>query len=420
MFGFKPKLTPGIVPQQEQGLNGLPKMSGRNKLDIMGAMLRDLDWTSGGGHGRSARGRVDSDLQRMAKEGERKKKLEAALKLAKGDPLMMAAARIDPGRVAGRHIDNAMVNPLQARAADRADLLAQNTIDNTQFSQGMATDRFEYGKTRDAVGDERYADEQTYNRGQDGRMWDWREEEAIRNQRNADRSFDVAQTKAAQTDLGKTPIHMTGPSGEPMIGVLSQGKIVPVEVPGQARLVAPGELASVKSQGRARGKAYGDAQAGLPNAIAGAKDTMRTIDTLRNHAGAEDALGRIDSLKPDLFMSDSGVSFRDERDKLQGQVFLQGYQQLKGAGVITDFEGGKAESSLLAAKRARTQKQFNAAMDDFQGIVARGMARQYERAGQDVPPDIQRLAGQYRDMPFTGQPMAGGGNAQDPLGLFNE
>lgn len=388
------------------------------QMGMLGGLLTDF---SGNTHGAfAAQQGVVQQRTQQAQSQQRQRQLLAEMKAAGVSPQMMLAAKLNPNAAGGALATNGTRQIKQhgnklgvvggnghfqtfdmgASAADQnatlghqVDMRGQDiTKQNNLANQGLGQ-----GKLDELIRSNQAGEGLTQFSNDTGRM-------------NAVTNREKAQFAAANptSDLGKNPLYMTDAEGNLQVGQLGNGQIVQAKTPEGMKLLSPYEKSMQMSQGRVSGKAVGDAAAGLPNAIAGARDTLDTLRMVRNHSGMADALGPIDSLKPPILQSKDAIGFNAAADQIQGQTFLQGYQQLKGAGVITDFEGGKAEDSLARLNRSQTPEQYKAALDDFQGIVARGMARQYERAGQPVPDDVAQIVENY------GRRESGGNSALTP------
>lgn len=408
-----------------------PEMSLADKLNIIGGGLRDLDPLGRGGNMQAAHGQVNGRLAQLQKDMDVRRQIDLMKQATQGmNPQQQALAMANPQAFTSRQINNQFQDPLAVRSSERQDALAESTINNTNFNQGMATDKFEYQQGRDGVMDGRYANEWEYRQDRDD-VGDqqWQQAFDYRGNQDAIANGLARQRLDADAQGGSGYFGTTVPYRKPdgSIGyrqLAKDGNSIEVNFGEGAQPLSPQEIAGQKAFGSTTGKATGEAQAGLPNAIAGARDTLRTLDFVRNHPGMKAGLGPIDGspLKPDWMKSDDARGFDAAAAQLQGQAFLQGYQQLKGAGVITDFEGGKAEDSLARLNRAQSPKDYKAALDDFGGIVARGMARQYEMAGQPVPDDISAMLSQNliggNQAPVQGQEQDGyiflGGDPSNP------
>ena len=80
------------------------------------------------------------------------------------------------------------------------------------------------------------------------------------------------------------------------------------------------------------------------------------------------------------------ANFIAKHEQLQGNVFLEAYEKLKGGGPITDYEGDKASNALARLHRTQSEAEYRAALTEFSDIIANGLAR--ARAGQTVGAEL--------------------------------
>ena len=373
--------------------------------DVVGGSLREVS-DGGGGHLDGVRQRIEAGNQ-----AARRKQLLA--QATQGLPQQQAAlAQLNPQAFTNRQINNTFQNPLAVQAQNNQNQLTQNTIQNTQHSQGLADQRL--GLAQQAQQNQVSQFEQNHGLAQD--KFAHNQDRAQAQDQQFAQKFGADQANQRfQQDLAQRRLEQSEGDGQfgltPVFGRDKDGNRVLIQTNKAGGVRAAGLPEGVtleddfsKTAARTAGKARGDARANLP-AIAGRSlDVLETIESLSNHPGAAGALGRIQGYLPDVALNnDEAVDFRAQRDKIQGQAFLQGFEQLKGGGQITEVEGKKAEASLLAAGRARTPEQFNAALQDFRSIVARGYVRAYEEAGVAVPEEHQALVQEFGQRSSLGQ-----------------
>lgn len=142
---------------------------------------------------------------------------------------------------------------------------------------------------------------------------------------------------------------------------------------------------SGKAEQTAVGKARGEAKAALPAAQNNANLVLKMISDLEAHPGLDDSFGLIQGRLPSELANPRNAqnveNFRVLQRQLGGQVFLQAFERLKGAGQITEIEGQKATDALLAMQRTQDAQQFRNLLKDFRENVQRGMRLARERAG---------------------------------------
>jgi soluble lytic murein transglycosylase-like protein len=84
-----------------------------------------------------------------------------------------------------------------------------------------------------------------------------------------------------------------------------------------------------------------------------------------------------------LFPGTEATDFKARFDEIKGQQFLQGIEQLKGSGAITDREGAAAQKAISRMSLSQSEAEFKKAADDFQSIIKRGVDRSLIKAGQE-------------------------------------
>lgn len=104
------------------------------------------------------------------------------------------------------------------------------------------------------------------------------------------------------------------------------------------------------------------------------------IDKLRGHDGLKYITGAY-SLSP-VFPNTPQASADALARQIQGQTFLQAYQQLKGGGQITEVEGQKAEAAVARLQRAQSTEDYQGALDDLKSILKNSLGRARKQAGQ--------------------------------------
>ena len=168
---------------------------------------------------------------------------------------------------------------------------------------------------------------------------------------------------------------------------------------------------------KARGKALGEAQAALPQALQSGQSMLENINAVAGdpnlpwvtgwQANWSDGsalnplthLGNIPAAVANIPNIGSGPALNTTRERIaqiQGQAFLQAFQSLKGAGQITEQEGAKAQAAMTRLN--------NLAQDDAGYVQALNDAR---KEIQDLMNLARVKAGQP---PVSHQPSGSGGD----------
>ena len=135
-----------------------------------------------------------------------------------------------------------------------------------------------------------------------------------------------------------------------------------------------------------------DAAMEQANRLVGLVETVRDDQELDAVTGF--AEGRMPTGRPSL--SPEKIQARQDLivkiDQLQGNVFLQAYESLKGSGQITEIEGIKAEAAIARMNRAQGAPAFKAALNDFLDVVSTAQKR-IEREKSGIPQTTAPTAG---------------------------
>lgn len=131
-----------------------------------------------------------------------------------------------------------------------------------------------------------------------------------------------------------------------------------------------------------RAKDKAQAEVSLPQDRLKAEMMSSKIDALVNHPGMSDVVG-VQSMGSYLGVPGTDAQgFKAMLDQVQGGVFLEAFQSLKGGGTITEVEGQKAEQSLARLQTAQSEKDFIQAAEEFKAEINHLLTLKKERAGQ--------------------------------------
>jgi hypothetical protein len=162
------------------------------------------------------------------------------------------------------------------------------------------------------------------------------------------------------------------------------------------------------------GKAQGKAQANYPAIANSTQTSLRLIEEAISHPGRETATGLSSRIDPRNYIAGTNAADFDSRGKqLEGRVFLDAFEQLRGGGAITEAEGNKATAAHARLQRSQSDEQYLGALKELRGILQKGLkvarlraAGRFDQAdselGLGVPdvtvttPGIDDLVQQYR------------------------
>jgi flagellar protein FlgJ len=130
--------------------------------------------------------------------------------------------------------------------------------------------------------------------------------------------------------------------------------------------------AGQEAKAQAQAKSEAEFLATVPESIESARDMLRQIDELSSHPQLPRTVGPMGWMPAVPGVNSDAM----ERIKqIQGGVFLQAYQKLKGAGQITEVEGLKAEQALARLGRAQTLREMKQSLGDLRSVVSKSMDR---------------------------------------------
>ena len=135
-----------------------------------------------------------------------------------------------------------------------------------------------------------------------------------------------------------------------------------------------GEVEQQKIMGQAEGQAKLD----LPKIKAQGQRTIALIDDILS-GPFQDILGPVQGrVQPDTIgaqgiVGRDGIGLIVKLGQLQGTVFLQAFESLKGGGQITELEGAKAEAAAARLNRFQSPQDFAAALTELRDVISQGV-----------------------------------------------
>lgn len=143
----------------------------------------------------------------------------------------------------------------------------------------------------------------------------------------------------------------------------------------------PKDVAGKASQ-EAQGEIQGKAIAALPTVINTAEQSLSLIDEMIKHPGRETATGLSGTLDPrNYFGGTDAKNFQVRAKQMESRVFLDAFEQLRGAGAITEAEGQKATAARARLDTSQSDEEYLAALKELQSILHKGMGIARQRAG---------------------------------------
>ncbi len=157
------------------------------------------------------------------------------------------------------------------------------------------------------------------------------------------------------------------------------GEVTPLATPEQVA-ANRGQQSAAQAAGTETGKADALAVIDLPKIESSSAYMGNLLDELKSHPGKGYAVGA-SSVAP-ILPGTPAAGFMSRLSQIKGGQFLKAYEQLKGAGTITEIEGLKAEQAIARMERAQSEPDFDAAVDDFKGVITRAAEAARARASR--------------------------------------
>lgn len=140
----------------------------------------------------------------------------------------------------------------------------------------------------------------------------------------------------------------------------------------------------LRAQAKVEGTAAGEAVTGLGGAVAKGEQAVALIDQIANDPALPSILGivqgNIPAGTPVIGGGQTGADLGAKIEQLQGQVFLEAFESLKGGGAITEIEGQKAERAKARLNRAQSPEAYRVALNELREVIELGMERARKRA----------------------------------------
>lgn len=139
-----------------------------------------------------------------------------------------------------------------------------------------------------------------------------------------------------------------------------------------------------KAAATAQGEAQGAAIVNLPVVEDAARRLTDTIDQALN---SPEEISRVTGPMASFFPNMTGTAQQGQAiiNQIQGQTFLQAYQQLKGGGSITETEGAQATKALnKLSATAVDDEQYVKNLQEFRDEVQKLVALARKKAGREA------------------------------------
>lgn len=136
----------------------------------------------------------------------------------------------------------------------------------------------------------------------------------------------------------------------------------------------PAEAAAARVEAEARATS----RVALPNDLATVDAAITSIDNLLKDPALKSRTGFWGAFP--AIPGSEGVGFDTQLKQLTGQVFLDAYGSLRGAGAITQQEGAAATAAKARLEKAQSEEDFRNALNDLRTALDAGKQRMAAKA----------------------------------------
>jgi hypothetical protein len=140
-------------------------------------------------------------------------------------------------------------------------------------------------------------------------------------------------------------------------------------------------VANAESFGRGTGKAQAEATVAVDGARQAANSYIGVLQKLLGHEGLTKTIGtQTGGLRSKIAGSDE-ADFMALKEQVEGKLFLQAREMLKGAGSVTDFEGVKGQAAMGRLQRSQSVGAFREAIQEIITMVQNDLRNIERKAG---------------------------------------
>ena len=134
-----------------------------------------------------------------------------------------------------------------------------------------------------------------------------------------------------------------------------------------------GEAEREKAIGTATGKSEGDAAAQIEGARLKTQQALDLIDSIAGNPALDSIVGNMQGRQPAGLPWtgwQAGADVAADVENLQGKIFVQAYDAIRGAGQITEQEGAAAKAAIANLDRARSEGSYREALTELRKAMA--------------------------------------------------
>lgn len=143
------------------------------------------------------------------------------------------------------------------------------------------------------------------------------------------------------------------------------------------------EVAEELSEAEKRAEARANAIVNLPKQVEQATQTIGAINGIRNDPALQSVTAEMWLNPAKILPGTEAFGFMQRVKQLEGKVFAQAYETLKGGGPITEIESDMAMRAIARMSTAQSTEDYLAALQEFEDAVRSGVARVEREARGD-------------------------------------
>ena len=171
-----------------------------------------------------------------------------------------------------------------------------------------------------------------------------------------------------------------------------------------------GEIAAQSTTVAEKSQEQVDKALKMDESLADVQSKVDFLDKLKTHPGLSPMVGGKGISTGFLGIAVPGTdaaNFNADLKRVQGQNFLTAFNQLKGAGQITEIEGAKATQAITSMSTSQSEEEFKKSLEELQGVLRTGMERTRKRMDALPAPAKAAVAGSLsQSQPSANRPPA--------------
>lgn len=175
-------------------------------------------------------------------------------------------------------------------------------------------------------------------------------------------------------DFNPTPTLQTIDTGTSILGRNSRTGAVVTET--------PKNLAEAEAQ-KKLGQFQGEATASAPGDIQAGQNALDLIGSIRDdpNRGIGTGLSSVGNQIP----ATPGYDFQTKVEQAKSGAFLSAIEQMRGLGALSNAEGQTATAAVTRMNTATSEREFLAALSDYEKIIKQGIGRAQSRLSGQQP-----------------------------------